>query len=181
MKTQSGLSLVELLVTISIATILLAIAVPNYQRFMEHGRISSAASNLIGALNFARSEAIRRGVAVSLRNASGTKQWESGWTMFVDNDGDGIQDAGDNALRVGAALAGGLTLRSTTSYADSITYRPSGRSTQNGYFASCQDNTLTNARTVIVNATGRIRAGLDADNNQIPELDDATNLTTCTP
>lgn len=171
--------MVELMVTISIATILLAIAVPNYQRFMEQGRISSAASNLIGALNFARSEAIRRGVAVSLRNTSGSKQWESGWTMFVDNDGDGVQDAGDDTLRIGATLAGGLTLRSTTSYADAIIYRPNGRSTQNGHFAACQDNALTNARTVIVNATGRIRAGLDSDNNQIPELDDATNLTSC--
>jgi type IV fimbrial biogenesis protein FimT len=181
MKTQSGLSLVELMVTISIATILLAIAVPNFQRFMESGRISSATSNLMGALNFARSESIRRGVPVSLRNSLGGANWGGGWTMFVDNDGDGVQDAGDDTLRIGAALAGGLSQRSTASYTNAIIYRPNGRSTQNGHFAICQDDALANARTVIVNATGRIRAGLDADNNQIPELDDATNLTTCTP
>ena len=58
-RTQ-GFTLIELMIVLAIIAIIAAVAVPNYQSSMAAGRKTSAANNLLGALQFARSEAVIR-------------------------------------------------------------------------------------------------------------------------
>lgn len=169
MKNQAGLTLIELMVTITIAAILLAVGAPSFQYFMIKTRMSTATSDLASALNLARSEAVRRGVTVSIRNTSGGGNWGNGWTMFVDNDKDGTQDVGDETLRVAAgATSGGVTVRSGANFTDYISYSPSGRSNNSGNFAICHNSDLDTSKPILVNAIGRIRVG------------QSTEITSCT-
>lgn len=154
---QRGLTLIELLVTLSIAVILMTIAVPSFQDFFRRNRIESAVSNLMGSLNLARSEAIRRGVNVRVcKSSNGTdcntdgNDWEQGWIVRVGNDA---------PLRVQQRLPAELTVRANPPFEDEIVFRPSGRITQNGggSFFICHGGTTVDARRIVVIGTGRTR------------------------
>src|SRR3569832_1171984 len=90
-----GFTLVELLVTISIATILVTLAVPSFSDFVKINRMITQTNDFVTALNVARSEAIRRGNRITLCKSSDGAgcvsggNWEQGWIVFVDADGDG--------------------------------------------------------------------------------------------
>lgn len=76
---SQGFTLIEMMVTIAVMLILMAVALPNFQSFIAGQRVQSANSDLISALLMARSEAMKRNVTVDVvPNAAG---WASGWTV----------------------------------------------------------------------------------------------------
>lgn len=106
---RSGFTLVEVLVVMAIAAILLAVAMPNFQNIIANTRTSEAANALIGTFDLARTEAVRRGLnvtvcrstnaEVALPTCAGVGDWADGWFVFVDNSGvQGVRDAGDNEI-----------------------------------------------------------------------------------
>ena len=182
---HAGFTLIELLMTIAIAGILITMAIPSFNSIISSNRLTNSANDLVGALNLARSEAIKRGQPVSIRKSG--VNWESGWRLFTDRDGDGVEDVGDGdtLLRTYPALPATFTLRGTTpSYTNRITYQPSGISA-NGSFVICDNSDGNNvpeantSRVIIINTVGRVRIGIDADNNGIPEKDDG-EIISCT-
>lgn len=66
-----GLTLMELMVTVAILAILVALAVPSFNSFLAKGRLSGAAEVLAQDLQLARSEALRRNDAVTISFSSG--------------------------------------------------------------------------------------------------------------
>lgn len=97
-KKQQGFTLIEMLVTISIATILTSIAVPSFTKMVERNRISSGTNEFLSALILARSEAVKRSqsVSVCVSNAAQTacdntlNDYAKGWIVFTDCNGDGV-------------------------------------------------------------------------------------------
>lgn len=63
---QHGFSLLELMITITVAAILLAIAVPSFRDAIHRNEVSAASNNLLASLAYARTEAIDRGQLVSM-------------------------------------------------------------------------------------------------------------------
>jgi len=61
-----GFSLVELMVTIAVLAILLAIGIPSFASLIASNRLTSATNELVAALQTARTEAIRRNVRVTV-------------------------------------------------------------------------------------------------------------------
>lgn len=61
-----GLTLVELLVSIAIASLLASIAVPAFSEMLDHSRLRGAADNLQTAFRHAHGESIKRGIAISI-------------------------------------------------------------------------------------------------------------------
>ena len=97
MKTpNSGFTLFELMVGISIMGILVSLAVPSFQDYGRNTRAISAQNDLVTALNYARSEAIRRSQAVTVCATStflacGTADtWVNGWMVYVEQTGVGL-------------------------------------------------------------------------------------------
>jgi type IV fimbrial biogenesis protein FimT len=83
----SGFSLIELIITVTIVGILSAIAIPSFSNIISNNRLTAYSNEFVGALNLARSEAIKRGTQVTverLGGASETKNWHWGWQVFVD-------------------------------------------------------------------------------------------------
>ena len=68
---ERGLTLVELVVTIAIAAILMAIAMPSFSTFLVNSRVKSAAGRLQQDLQWARAEAIKENQVVTV-NLTGT-------------------------------------------------------------------------------------------------------------
>jgi len=73
-----GFTLIELVIAIVMIAILTSIAFPSMRSFIVRNRVRDAATDILIALNQARSEALKRNVNVVLRPVTaGT--WESGW------------------------------------------------------------------------------------------------------
>lgn len=118
-----GFTLIELIVTLSVATILVSIAIPNYQTFVMSNRMSSQANNLITAFGLARSEAVKRALNVTVCASSDGATCVGGWA-----DGWIVRDTG-GVIRVQQALGGATTLTGGADVASTITFTSGGRTT----------------------------------------------------
>jgi len=140
----------------------------------------SISYEFVSALNFARSEAIKRGNRVTIcRTISGTqcegeadvngkKDWSKGWIVFSDINGNGrVNTTQDEILLVHHALADGFSLRSNAKVR--VTFKPIGISP--GYMDSwticAPGNNDALTKGVIVAFTGRVRLAKDTDNDGI--------------
>ncbi|MGI2168970.1 GspH/FimT family pseudopilin [Shewanella sp. MF05960] len=91
MKNINGFTLVELMVTVAVAAILLAVAVPSLNSVYEMSRSSTAISNIQSAVVFARSQAISYGRKVSICSGSDsgcTGSWIDGYVVVIEDNGD---------------------------------------------------------------------------------------------
>ncbi|CAG1020656.1 hypothetical protein MTYM_00426 [Methylococcales bacterium] len=179
-----GFSLIELIITMTIGVILLGSAMPSLTSGIVSNRLTSNANDLVVALNFARSEAIKRGQHVVIRKVG--ENWENGWQVFVDIDRTtearkNLLDAGtDVELRMTSALPDRYTLRGNNNFVSFIRYQPDGTSNRFGSFAICEGGNIRGAKLVIVNSVGRARMAPDADHDGVPEKEDGSEIGSCT-
>ena len=101
-----GFTLIEMLMTISIAAILTGIAIPSFRYITNSNRIASELNGLLGDLQLARAEAIKEGRTVTVcQSSDGTNctnnagSWQSGWIVFSDPTNVGVWDAGETYIR----------------------------------------------------------------------------------
>ena len=113
MKKYSGLTLVELLATLAIAGVLVALALPSFRGLMDRRAVEAATADLLADFSYARAEALKRGHSVTIcRSGSGTAceasdgSWHVGWIVFDDLDEDEVVDTSETVLRVHPAVAG---------------------------------------------------------------------------
>ncbi|MEO7127477.1 MAG: GspH/FimT family pseudopilin, partial [Rhodoferax sp.] len=82
---HKGFTLVELLVTVTLVAIALALGVPSFTAFQRNAELTSAANSLVAAVNATRGEAMKRGMRAMMIPADGAN-WSSGWVVFVDKN-----------------------------------------------------------------------------------------------
>ena len=99
-----GFTLVELLVAIAVFLILITLAVPAFTRTIQSSKADTEVGDLQRAINFARLEAINRGVTTRLRPTAGGSVW-TGELAVYDSTGNPA-----NVLRVVPAMSSGATL-----------------------------------------------------------------------
>lgn len=80
---STGFTLIEMLITLVIASILLGVAYPAFNNMVNNNRLASTANSFIGALAIARNEAINRGQSVSVqaKTPQADNEWGGGWTV----------------------------------------------------------------------------------------------------
>ncbi|MBB1076173.1 GspH/FimT family pseudopilin [Rhodoferax sp. 4810] len=179
---EGGFTLIELMVTLSVLVVLMALAVPSFQSMMASSNLSSVTNDLMTTLAQARSNAVRRGARVTVcKSANGsqcvtTGDWEQGWIMFNDDDHSGTNasvSTGEAITFASPATASGIVIKGNLDY---VSYAADGQSKlMNGGFLAgrlrvCSTSAaLTNdarARNLVLSGTGRIviekQVGVDA-------------------
>jgi type IV fimbrial biogenesis protein FimT len=167
---QRGLTLVELLTIVAISVILLTMGVPGYAYFLNQNRLAGVTNELVTSLNLARSEAIKRGVRVTLCKSANAMDeypvcapetsWLEGWLVFVDRGMVGQLDGTDKILWVQNDRPNAqASISVSNNFNTYASYLPSGVSQgsnhlPNGTFNIC---IAGQKRRVILNSTGRIK------------------------
>lgn len=150
-RADFGFTLVELVLTVSILSILMVAVAPAFTTLVNNNRLSSAANEMVGSLQLARAEAMRRNARVVIcrsENADATSpscvtskgNW-SGWIAFVDSDRDGEFDATETLIRR-HSLGGPVYVLASDAISgakDRVVFRPDGR-------AKTSDHALLNAK-----------------------------------
>lgn len=85
-RLHRGVTLIEMSITIAIAAILIALAVPSFKIMLANAQIRTAAQALHDGLQLARVEAIRRNERVIF-----SKGTQSAWTVSIESDASTVQ------------------------------------------------------------------------------------------
>lgn len=96
---DKGFTLVELMVTVAMLAILISIAVPSFSTMINKTEADNEISELYRAFNYARSEAINRGVAIRV-----VPQTTNLWTGLL-NVQIGSTATADTVLRILPAMS----------------------------------------------------------------------------
>lgn len=163
-RTQRGITLIEVLMTLAIAAVLAAVAVPGFSNVLRNQRLDVSAMRFLTHLQLARQTAIMKGTRVTMR-AAGAKAWEHGWTIFTDRDGDGVLDADEGVIARGDPLPPDTILRGNATVSQWLSFTPDGYPTllnggfQAGSFRVCNRGT---GLALVMSRTGRVRTDRSA-------------------
>ncbi len=184
MKRQSGFTVIEALVTVTVIAVLVSAAVPSFTTTIKNGRLATQGNDLLGALLYARSQAIARNTNIMVCSSSdqatcsGSTSWENGWIVGVDNaTNDGI--VAGSALRVHDLLTGNNTLRNDASTQYIVFGKGSGIPSvplnTNVYFKLCDTRGTSYARAIYLNSVGEARISPTPGK----KLDGTTTMPSC--
>ncbi|MES9948898.1 MAG: GspH/FimT family pseudopilin [Candidatus Thiodiazotropha sp.] len=113
MRIYQGYTLLELLVTLAIAAVLMAFVVPGFQGLIERNNVAATSNDMLGALLYARSEAVR-----IERDVTFTPE-ANGWMVTTEDGIDIVDQTVDNE---------NVTLTENIDNANNdVTYNPRGR------------------------------------------------------
>lgn len=156
-RRGDGFTVIELMVTVLIVAILLAVGVPTMRDMVANSRANAVSNEFIAALNFTRSEAVKRRASITMCTSDTTSatpvcraggdanqaNWHRGWI---------IQIAANNILRQSSALDGNLTLSGPAS----VVYQSSGAAAAGTFQLRIPNCTNANNRDITIGITGRV-------------------------
>lgn len=179
-RKMKGFTIVELIVVVTIAGVLVTLAIPNLRDVIRNSRITSAHNELVATLNLARSEALKRHAQVRVCAASAAPTSDNptealceqgtdlsgGWMIVAEN----VTDPTPEWVPVRVSTVGGATqiiTDSTSTENFQIAFDPQGRmmDTASVTFSICDDRTPAEkyGRYITVAQSGLLKA------SKIPE------------
>ncbi|KGJ88150.1 GspH/FimT family pseudopilin [Thalassotalea sp. ND16A] len=156
-----GFSLIEVLITIAIAGILSSVALPAMFDMIKSSQMSTQANDIHRAFVIARSEAIKRGVAVTVctintaqDNCSNKSGWENGWIIREVDTVAGV----DPIISIHYALPDNYTIHGTTDdFESNVVFTASGNTKSSGELVVCYNNSVdSHSRTIAIGRFGKV-------------------------
>ncbi|WP_138516308.1 GspH/FimT family pseudopilin [Rhodoferax bucti] len=175
MNKQSGVTLIEAMVTIAILAIVTSIATPSFLGLIASSELSSTTNDLITAIAKTRNQAISTGTRVSIcKSADGTQctnngNWEQGWISFIDTTragntaaidaGEKLISASQNTSSRNILIQGDANLIQYISFGSDGTAKTMGGAPLVGTIRVCSTSTSlgdsNRARDINLTFTGR--------------------------
>ncbi|BBM00709.1 GspH/FimT family pseudopilin [Microbulbifer sp. GL-2] len=159
--TKQGFTLLELLVGLTVVSILLLTAMPSFTQFIQNTRVETATEDLLNAVQLTRTNAITRNQRITMRNLG---QWELGWEVFIDLDNNGTRSDDELLLSKRGALDN-IVVIPNSPVKNYISFISSGESRRTGSpLGAFQAGTLyicatdiESGQALILSRSGRLR------------------------
>lgn len=169
-----GFTLIEMMMVLTIAALLLTVAVPSFRTFTQNSKLTKQVNLLAASVSMARGEAAKRGArvvlcqsnnpAASSPSCDGTAgTWSNGWVAFVDSvTVNSSFDAGELVVGVYSAESG---VDIMTDFGATLVFNADGTTTTAGNktFAVCDDRGVGKGKQLEIAATGRPSSSLADD------------------
>jgi type IV fimbrial biogenesis protein FimT len=164
-RSAAGFTLYELVITLTLVTLLAGLALPSFAALTARHRISVEINALFHAVHLARKESVMRRQVVSLcpspdgRRCVPGRDWSAGWIMFNNRDRDEPPqlDPGEPLLRVH-----GVSPRiRITANRRGFTLRATEKRATNGTLVVCDTTGRAAPKALVVSYTGRPRVAME--------------------
>jgi len=160
-RRHQGFSLYELLLALTLITVLVGIGLPSFAGIAARSRISVEINALFHAIHLARKESIMRRQVVSIcPSVDGStcrpeNDWSTGWIMFNNRDHDSPpqRDPAEPLLRV-HLVDDTVTISANRR---TFTLRSTQKRATNGTFVVCDRAARAAPKALVVSYTGRPR------------------------
>jgi len=159
-----GLTLVELLTTLTVALVLLAVGVPAWGKLTQSNAVISARNQMRAMLSSARLAALKHRDYVTVCPSSDLTtcnddhtSWHQGYLLFLDKNGNKLREGSEPLLRVANLAAGGISIHSSPGR-KAIRYADDGSAWgSNVTLRFCSDATPVSNKAIVLFGTGRVR------------------------
>jgi type IV fimbrial biogenesis protein FimT len=118
--------MIELMVTIAIAAVLIGLAAPSFTKVLQRNRIATEANSLTADLQYARGQAIKEGLPVTVcistdqtSCSTSATDWSAGWIVFSDPNANQAVDTTPTAESVWRTQPSFSSNGSTDTFGDS--------------------------------------------------------------
>ena len=181
-NNKLGFSLIELMVTISIAGVALSIALPSLSGFLAQMRVDNEVTELQRLLIVTRNVAINSGANAILcpLQADNTCRGDTNWTgrVGVISTID-VVNGNDGLIQQKEEIKNGDKLQYTTD--TSITYSPSGQlvNTNIGNFNYCPKDYSDHSRGISLSLSGRTYLSSEKNHNGKDQYREGTASVKC--
>ncbi len=162
-KVNTGFTLFELITTLAVIAVISAIVPGVSASIINTNKVAVAVNKIAADMAYARTQAIMRAENVQLcKSTDGIKciksrQWESGWIIFVDANKNRKREKTEILLKYQPRLdTVNITYRGSGS-SNYLRFRSDGATGVNGTFAFCSEASREHARALILFRTGRLR------------------------
>ena len=170
-RFEPAFTVLELMITLSVACILLLTGIPSFQQFAFRQHMKAALASLHNDLMRARSEAVYRNMRViscpgsPATGCSGASDWSTGWIVFADSNVDRQRQQDETIIRHGLGIDN-LNIHSSAGRTD-IRFFPNGSAPgSNGSITFCGLGGPDKARKLVISNMGRIRRDSAAGLNE---------------
>jgi type IV fimbrial biogenesis protein FimT len=169
---MAGFTVTELVMVMTIIGIITAIGVPSFKYVTVSNRISSEVNGLLGDMQFARSQALKQGLTVTVCSSSNSTTtnptcniggagdvWNTGWIVFLDSNFNQQVDPGEQVIRVQPPFNSDDTMTSVGYPAatyNRLGYAPTPLGTPVNIALHDATNTQTYTRCLAITASGSV-------------------------
>lgn len=169
-KKNHGFSLIELVVTVSVAAILVTIALPGFQNLIVSNRLISQTNQLVTAIHYARNEAIRLNAPVTICSANSPDSTTCAggaagtdwlhWVVIAPGLAEPLLRSGsiDTRNNLNVRASSNISNNAIVFRADSLARQGSSNTPLNGALRICAavSNPAQNARVIQIVNGGRL-------------------------
>ena len=166
-QTSKGMTVIELLIILAAIAIVVMISVPGSTMVLEHYRLKSTSSDLVGGLNLAKGEALKRNSTVRVCPSSNGRfcrtdgNWNHGWLVYSDGNADGtvqeiefieaFQAPGENVWIVASGAVESVASFTLAGLVPENDY-------QSGEFHICHKGAESRAKSITIDQDGWVEA-----------------------
>lgn len=160
-----GFTLIEAVIAMAVAAILLAVAIPA----LSHAKAAASSGSVRADLAASLLDAVRHSTIAGTEvvvcpvsatgQCSGATDWDQGWIVFADINGNRVPDANETRLGTQEKLPKDVSLR-TTAGRTRLVFQPNGSNAgSNVTFTLCDSRGLASATALVLSNTGNLRIG----------------------